>query len=89
MKTKYATLLLGAALLVAASPAFAQEAPYRDHNTRANCTTYWLRNVNPNARAVLMASGPAHSPERYRFIYSRKGQSMLRVATGWCAAKGL
>jgi hypothetical protein len=89
MSMKYATLLLGAALVLAAIPAFAQEVPYRDANARSQCTTYWLRNVNPNFRATLLASGPAHSSERYRFIASRKSQSMLRVSGRWCAARGL
>ena len=66
-----------------------QELPYSDFNARANCMSTWTRMPeNQNARAILLASGPAHSSQRYRFIASAKGQAMLRVASRWCAARG-
>ena len=84
------SLLLGTALMLAATSAFAQEVPYSDHNARATCTTTWIRMPqNQNARAMLLASGPAHSRERYRFIASKRGQALLQASGRWCLARGL
>src|SRR5262245_33968420 len=83
-------ILLITAAVLAATPAFAREVPYRDHNARSTCTTTWIRlPENQNARAILLASGPAHSRERYRFIASKRGQTMLQASGRWCAARGL